>query len=284
MRFDANVYFPQSQGGPNPDGVAAGSRFLHAALSREFQFHTIRSNPSTCAPVDNIRHLPAIIDNVRQAASDLRTLAPRTIFTQGGDCSIDVPIIDYLHGVYPGTLGVVWIDAHADVHTPQSSTSFNYHGMPVRTLLGEGHPAILYELSSPLALPQICYAGIRSIDAPEQEYIAQQQLPVLTAEAINRQDYHVVSKWLEKSNIRHLHIHFDLDALDPESDISVTYAIPGGIRLDAMEQFLRFLHGQNMTVGFTITEYAATTHKPEEISRILRLIDAVVPLCKIAAA
>lgn len=284
MLFDASFYFPQWQGSPFPEGIKLGGQCLFRALKETISFHTITVDDVASQPQHNIWHYPSLKANMARACAALGDAAPRTVFMLGGDCSADVPVIDYLHSVYPDTLGVVWIDAHTDIHTPQSSTSYYFHGMPVRTLLGEGDEAILQLLQAPLSVSQICYAGIRSIDPPEAQYIAEHRIPVLTSDDINRGDYQAFSSWRKANNIRHLHIHLDLDALDPGADISVTYRIENGIAFNAMADFLRFLHGQGMTVGLTLTEYAPKAESVEEIGKITRLLSSIIPLRKILAA
>lgn len=284
MPFDASLYFPQWQGCPNPKGVGLGGPLLRQALAPHIRFHDIPVDTSTSNPQRGIWHYPALIANLKAARATLKSLSPRRVFTLGGDCSVDVATIDYLRKRYGKSLGVIWIDAHADINTPESSPSKYFHGMPLRTLLGEGDNEMVGMLSSPLNHSQLCYAGIRSIDPPEQDYITEHALPVLTASEINRGQYQTFLDWRAKNNIEHLHIHFDLDVLDPTDAISVTYRVEGGIRYDAMATFLTFLHGQNSTVGFTLTEYAPTAENMTEIDKILGLLSCVVPLRKILAA
>lgn len=61
------------------------------------------------------------------------------IATLDGDCGVDMIPISYLNKKYKGGLGILWIYAHADIHTLESSPSQNFHGMPIRILMGEGN-------------------------------------------------------------------------------------------------------------------------------------------------
>lgn len=285
MQFDASLYLPQSQGGPNPEHVRFGSRLLKNALAEDIAFHEAQTDFATTGERQSgIYHYPAILANLAHHRALLERLAPRTLFTLGGDCSVDVAGIDRLHRCYPGTLGVVWIDAHTDVHTPESSHSGYFHGMPVRALLGEGDSAIISQLRAPLSTRQILYAGIRSIDPPEEAYIEERGVAALTAADINAGRYDAFDRWLAQSGIRHLHIHFDLDALDPADGISVTYPLPGGIRLGAARHFLQYMHAKDLTVGFTLTEYAPREENAREIAKILSLASVILPLREVLAA
>ena len=89
-----------------------------------------------------VQHLDAIIRQSTDAKALLDELAkPSRVFTVGGDCGVEVQPVSHASACYPG-LAVVWFDAHADLNCPSSSPSGHFHGMPVRTLLGEGPPDI----------------------------------------------------------------------------------------------------------------------------------------------
>lgn len=282
--FDAAFYFPQWHGSPNPQAIRQGSRFLYRHFSPGLDLTALPIDETTSRPVNSIWNYPAILNNLKTARDNFRRLRPRSLFMLAGDCSADVPAIDWLHSQYPGSLGVVWIDAHSDIHIPETSASRYFHGMPVRTLLGEGDRAILATLEAPLKSSQILFAGIRSIDPPEQAFLTERKLPAISAADINRGRFELFSQWIKHSRISHLHIHLDLDALDPADGVSVTYRIENGIRLKALREFLNFMHARGLTVGFTLTEYAPDAHRPDEIDKIAELISPVMPLRKVLAA
>src|SRR5690606_20271610 len=90
--------------------------------------------------------------------------------TLGGDHSISM-------GTIPGLAagrrtGVLWIDAHADLHTPATSASGNVHGMPVAHLLGLGDERLLPQGGWTVRASDLVYIGLRSVDPPEREAIA----------------------------------------------------------------------------------------------------------------
>src|SRR5260370_10128057 len=88
---------------------------------------------------------------------------PRRIFPLGGDCGIDVVPISFLNKRYDGDLAVIWLDAHADANTPQSSPSKTFHGMALRTLLGEGVPQLAAASFSTLLPLQTFLAAVRDL-------------------------------------------------------------------------------------------------------------------------
>ena len=85
--------------------------------------------------------------------------------TLGGDHSIGMATVSGACAVYPN-LGVIWIDAHADINTVETTDSGNLHGMPVSFLLGIGSKVKEFEWLKPCLKPsQIVYIGLRDVDA-----------------------------------------------------------------------------------------------------------------------
>lgn len=115
-------------------------------------------------------------------------------------------------------LRVLWLDAHSDCNTPQSSPTGNLHGMPVASLCGLG-PAELASLSG--AAPAVpasafCQIGLRSVDASEKHMIRELGLEVYDMRAIDELGMReVMRRALTGLDDTHLHLSFDVDFLDP---------------------------------------------------------------------
>ena len=110
------------------------------ALQQFFKDEKIKLIPLSPSPldtVDNIKSYQPILEHIQAFRSILSNLDLDKIATLGGDCGVDMIPVSYLNKKYKGSLGILWIDAHADIHTPESSPSKNFHGMPIRMLLGE---------------------------------------------------------------------------------------------------------------------------------------------------
>ena len=110
-------------------------------------------------------------EQLRGALELLERAAPETLFTLGGDCSVELAPISYLNRRYPD-LGVVWFDAHADLQVPATSPSGDLQGMPLRLLLGEGEKNLKALLPSSLRPEQVLLAGVRALDPEEEEVVA----------------------------------------------------------------------------------------------------------------
>lgn len=155
----------------------------------------------------------------------------------GGDHSIAVGTVSGIAAFAQGQgkrIGLLWIDAHGDINTPETSPSGNIHGMPVAALLGFG----LKELTgvggkAPKLAPQnVALVGIRSLDTGEKHRLKETGVQVHTMADIDR---HGVHKIMEKALARvtrgadYVHVSFDLDAVDPTVAPGVGTPVKGGL-------------------------------------------------------
>jgi arginase len=131
-------------------------------------------------------------------------------------------------------LGLIWIDAHGDINTPESSPSGNIHGMPLAALLGFGAS----ELTSiggaaPKVNPvNVALVGVRSLDSGEKKRLKETGVQVHTMSDIDRQG---VDRVMKKALARvtdgtgYVHVSFDLDAVDPTVAPGVGTPVKGGL-------------------------------------------------------
>ena len=85
--------------------------------------------------------------------------------TLGGDHSLGIATVSAAIAAYPN-LGVIWVDAHADINTPETTESGNLHGCPVSFLMGLGLPVKAFSWLKPcLKKTNIVYIGLRDVDA-----------------------------------------------------------------------------------------------------------------------
>jgi arginase len=155
----------------------------------------------------------------------------------GGDHSIAVGTVSGIAAFAHGQgmkLGLLWIDAHGDINTPESSPSGNIHGMPLAALLGFGAP----ELTSvggptPKVDPgNVALVGIRSLDAGEKKRLKETGVQVHTMSDIDR---HGVPSVMKKALAQvtagtdFVHVSLDLDAVDPSVTPGVGTPVKGGL-------------------------------------------------------
>ncbi len=131
-------------------------------------------------------------------------------------------------------LGLLWVDAHADMNTPASTGSGNVHGMPLAALLGP-EPAELSRLGgfSPKILPQhTALVGVRNLDARERELVRASGVHVVTMTDIDRLGMAAVASRalaVAGTGTAGIHVSFDLDVCDPSIAPGVGTPVRGGI-------------------------------------------------------
>lgn len=134
---------------------------------------------------------------------------------------------------YGSALRVLWIDAHADIHSFETSPSGNMHGMPVRFLLTHHFPDI------PQLLPeQILYVGLRSVEKEEWDFIRANDIQYITAAAFLKQTdlaYELIEDFVRDSP---LHLSLDVDSLDPSIMRSTGTAESGGLLFPHIQRML----------------------------------------------
>jgi arginase len=188
---------------------------------------------------ERARYLPEIA----RAATALARKVERIIglkhfpLVLGGDHSIAVGTVSgiaaFAHS-QSKKLGLLWIDAHGDINTPETSPSGNIHGMPLAALLGFGAP----ELTSvggptPKVDPaNVALVGIRSLDAGEKKRLKETGVQVHTMSDIDRHGVHqIMKKALAQvtAGTDFVHVSLDLDAVDPSVTPGVGTPVKGGL-------------------------------------------------------
>jgi arginase len=130
-------------------------------------------------------------------------------------------------------LGLIWIDAHGDMNTPESTTSGNVHGMPLAALLGSEPNELAAIGGSPSVLPsQTVLIGIRNLDDREKARIRDSGVHVFTMKDIDRVGMAEVAERalrLASDGTGGLHVSFDMDACDPGIAPGVGTPVRGGL-------------------------------------------------------
>lgn len=149
----------------------------------------------------------------------------------GGDHSISIGTVGGVtHG---GPCGVLWIDAHADFNTPETSPSGNIHGMPLATLVGRGVPELvnLGRKGAKVRAHDVVIVGARDLDSAEKRMLRDAGVCVYTMRAIDERGMATVMKEAidRLAHLDRLHVSLDLDSLDPSEAPGVGTPVPGGL-------------------------------------------------------
>jgi len=157
----------------------------------------------------------------------------------GGDHSISIGTLTGILRARPNT-GIIWVDAHADLNTPQTLGSGNFHGMPLGLLMEHPNsgaydfstlPGFDFLVDGPRLSPeQLVYIGLRDVDPAERVWIKQLGIKTFTMTDI---DYlgmgQVMSQTLEHLHGRPLHLSYDIDSIDPVLAPATGTPVKGGL-------------------------------------------------------
>jgi len=132
------------------------------------------------------------------------------------------------------TLGVIWIDAHTDMNTNETTPSGNIHGMPLAASMGLGYPELvnLYGFAPKLKPENCVVIAARSIDPQERLNIKKLNVAVYTMSDVDKLGIHrIISRVLKqfKEKVDHIHVSFDVDSVDPNFAPGVGTPVPGGL-------------------------------------------------------
>lgn len=155
----------------------------------------------------------------------------------GGDHSVAAGSVSGVSNFYRKQnqkIGVLWIDAHADINTPETSPSGNVHGMPLAALLGLGPEPLsnLFEYSPKVDPANVVLIGVRDIDATEKENIRRAGITeVYTMRDIDERGMRTVMEEALRAAGRGTigyHVSLDMDWIDPEDAPGVGTPVRGG--------------------------------------------------------
>ena len=192
--------------------------------------------PEALALVDDrARYLPEIL----AACAELAALVEGTVregarpLVLGGDHAIVIGTLAGLAAAAGQPGGAIWIDAHADINTPETSPSGNVHGMPLAAALGREPQWFAHDrLTLPALDPsRVALVGIRSLDTGERAFLREAGIRVFTMSDIDRIG---IERTMREALDRvagpgFVHVSLDLDSLDPEVAPGVGTPVPGGL-------------------------------------------------------
>jgi arginase len=149
----------------------------------------------------------------------------------GGDHSASIGTIGGV--THEATCGLIWVDAHGDFNTPETSDTGNIHGMSLSILLGKGPNELINvgRKGPKLAAENVVLIGIRDLDREEKTLLKNSGCTVYTMRDVDELGMHrVLRETLDKlRNLATIHLSLDMDAIDPQEAPGVGTPSPGGL-------------------------------------------------------
>jgi arginase len=182
-------------------------------------------------------------DSLERQSDVLATSLPERPVVLGGCCCAHVGAVRGL-AARGKRLGLVWLDAHGDLNTPESSPSGNEWGMPLRMLLDDGV----------VAPADVALVGARNLDPPEVQFLADAGIDDSPARAL--------------AGVDAVYVALDLDVLDP-SEVAVFVPEPDGPNVADVEAILRDVSAQARVAGIGVTGLLPEESNLPVVARLL---------------
>lgn len=171
----------------------------------------------------------------------------------GGDCCNAIGAWSGITRARPGlTIGVVWLDAHGDWNTEETTLSGYIGGMPYAAICGYGNAGLRQAvgLTNVAATERCSLLGVRDLDPPEKVLLDTTKVAVLTTEQV-RQELAPAMRAL--AGVDAFYLHFDIDVLDVRKAPGVNYPVPGGLSSDEAIRMARDLIATKPMLAFSLT-------------------------------
>jgi len=213
----------------------------------------------------NARYLAEIAETcTRTAEAVVKTLEEgMTPLVLGGDHSLAAGTVSGVAEFYRRQgqkIGLIWIDAHSDINTPETSPSGNVHGMPLAALLGLGPEPLgnIFGYSPKVAAENTVLIGVRDIDAAERENIRRAGVAeVYTMRDIDERGMRTVMEEALRTAERGTagyHVSLDMDWIDPEDAPGVGTPVRGGATYREAHLAMEILADHGRLLSFEIVE------------------------------
>lgn len=207
----------------------------------EFNGHLQLPRPESDKPIGHVLNPRYVSNTMETVYKQVSETAKKGAFplTIGGDHSIGTGTIAGVQSAHPDAC-VIWVDAHADLNTPQASESGNLHGCPISLVLGLDEPLsdkpeedIFKWVPHCLDDSRLAYIALRDLDDFEKKYLCEHSIAAYTMRHV---DQFGIGKVVEMAlsrvnpdNKRPIHLSFDIDAIDPFFAPATGTAVRGGI-------------------------------------------------------
>jgi arginase len=213
---------------------------------------------------ESARYLPEIARAANTLAKKVERIMTLGHFplVVGGDHSIAVGTVSGISAfarTQGKRVGLLWIDAHGDINTPETSPTGNIHGMPLAALLGFGAQELTTVAGPPPKVnpANVALVGIRSLDAGEKKRLHETGVQVHTMSDIDRHGVHrIMKKALARvtDGTDYVHVSFDLDAVDPTVAPGVGTPVKGGLDYREGHLIMEIIHDTRVMTSLEMVE------------------------------
>lgn len=268
-------------GSVDAPSVMQQSPYLAALAGQglQLEWSTIVNTPTE----KNASKLSLVTQQCTQLAQAVASLVQQKKFFTviGGDHTSAIGTWSGVSSVAPD-FGLIWVDAHMDSHTPETTQSGNLHGMPLASLLGQGENSLVKLMGhAPKIKPQnVCLIGIRSYEQGEVDLLNRLNVRVFYMDEVKQRGLSTVfaeAIQIVTKNTANYGITIDIDSMDPNDAPGTGVAEPGGIAANDLYQALTTVAQDTRLLGAEIVEFDPhRDHNQLTEKLIARLIAAMM--------
>jgi arginase len=215
--------------------------------------------PEVVEKDEEIRRLAAVRDVCEEVAERAEAMISQGLFPifLGGDHSISIGTVSGVARSF-GRTGIIWLDAHADFNTPETSPSGNIHGMPLSVLTGRGHPELvgIGGEGASVRTEDIVILGLRSVDVKERSLLLETGVHVYTIKEIDAYGVaSIVRRALrDLSHLHRIHLSVDLDVVDPVVAPGVGTPVRGGLTYREAHLVMELINEADIVTSLDVVE------------------------------
>ncbi len=156
--------------------------------------------------------------------------------------------------------GIIWIDAHGDINTSETSPSGNIHGMPLSALMGKGDDELvnLYSPGNKVNPDNVFLIGTRELDKGEKDLIKHEHLNVYNMETIWTRDTEFIIEDIRQkllaSKVKNIHLSIDIDSIDPQFAPGTGTTVGGGLTVEKFYEIINGILSLNVVKSIDLVE------------------------------
>jgi arginase len=186
---------------------------------------------------------------VAKAAGEARA-AGRVPVVLAGNCNTAIGVLGGVAGIGED-VAIVWLDAHGDLNTPETSSSGFFDGMSLAIATGTCWRGLAATVPGfrVVADRRVALVGARDLDPAERERVETSEISWFPRGG------EALLEWLETVDASRVYLHLDLDVVDPKDLTANGYAVPDGLTLDQVEEIARTVCGKLELAGLAVTAY-----------------------------
>jgi arginase len=210
------------------------------------------------------RYLPQIAQTCTRLAEMVSGVAEqgRLPLVLGGDHSVAVGTVAGLSRYYRSrgeSIGLIWIDAHADMNTPGTSPSGNVHGMPLACCIGRGPRELthIFDFAPKVSPKHVAIIGLRDVDRREAPHVRDAGVRAYTMREIDERGLRAVMNEaieIATNGTAGFHLSFDMDSVDPDEAPGVGTPVRGGLTYREAHLAMEIVNDSGRVLGMEVVE------------------------------